>query len=71
MKIYLTSNIPLLTLREKYSNDPPAEFLIEDLIDLLKENETNVLNDLSIAISQLKSSKIKFIYELDVKEFIY
>lgn len=68
MKIYITSNIPIATLREKYTHGPPADFLLDDLIELSQRNDTNIVNDLEIAINQLKSKRIKFIYEIEIKE---
>jgi len=68
MKIYLTSNIPIATLREKYSHGPPADFLLDDLIELSQRNDTCIVNDLEIALNQLKNKKIKFIYEIIIKE---
>lgn len=71
MKVFLTSNIPIATLREKYSHGAPADFLLDDLIELSQRNDTNIVNDLNIALDQLKNKKIKFIYELEIKELLY
>jgi hypothetical protein len=68
MKIYLTSNIPIPTLRETYTHGPPADFLIDDLLVLCESNDTNFVNELEIALEQLKSRRIKYIYELEIKE---
>lgn len=68
MKIYLTSNIPIATLLETYTSIPPAEFLLDDLIELSKDNESFVINDLEIALGKIKSKKSKFIYEINIKQ---
>lgn len=70
MKVYLTSNIPIATLREIYSKGPPADFLFDDLIELSQRNDTCIVNDLEIALDKFKKNKIKFIYEIDIKEVI-
>ncbi len=70
MKLYLISNIPIGTLREKYSQDPPADFLFDDLIELSQRNDTCLVNDLSLALDRFKNKNIKFIYEIDIKEVI-
>lgn len=68
MKIYIVSNVPIATLREKYSHDPPADFLLEDLIELSQRNDTYFLDNIEIVMSKLKDKKAKFIYEVDIKE---
>lgn len=70
MKIYITSNIPIATLRENYTHGAPADFLIDDLIELSQRNDTCIVNDLEIALNQLKNKKVKFIYEVNIKEFV-
>jgi hypothetical protein len=69
MKVYLTSNIPIQTLRESYTNGAPADFLLEDLLEIAQHNDTCVVNELSIALEKLKNKKIKFLYEIEIKEF--
>ncbi len=68
MIVYLVSNIPIATLREKYSNDPPADFLLEDLIELGQRHDTYFINDLNVAMDKLKSKRSKFVYQIEVKE---
>jgi hypothetical protein len=68
MKIYITSNIPITTLGEKYTHGPPADFIMDDLIELSQRNDTNFVDTLEIALEQRKSRRIKYIYEVEVKE---
>jgi len=68
MKIYIASKMPIATLRENYSQGPPADFLIDDLLEISELNTTCILNDLEIALNKIKTKKANFIYEIEIKE---
>ena len=68
MKVFLVSNIPISSLREKYSSGPPADFVIEDLVEVASLNDTCYVDELEIALSKMNRNKAKFLYEINIKE---
>lgn len=74
MKIYFTSNIPLpifdkiSVIGANISKNPPADFVIEDIIALFQMTDTTAVNSQEIALDKIKSNKAKYIYSLEVKE---
>lgn len=74
MKIFLTSNVPVSTFDPasivglNASKNPPADFLIEDIIDIFRYDGTAAVNTEEIAIAQKKAKKAKYVYSLEIKE---
>jgi hypothetical protein len=74
MKIYLTSNIPISTFDPasivgmNVSKNPPADFLIEDIINIFQYEGTTAVNTKEIALAKLALKKAKYIYSVEIKE---
>lgn len=74
MKIFLISNVPVATfdpvsiLGLNASKNPPADFVIEDIIDLFRYNDTAAVNTEEIALDQKKANKAKYIYSVEIKK---
>ena len=74
MKIYLTSNVPVGVFDPtsivglNASKNPPADFLIEDIINLFQYEGTTAVNTKEIALSKRTLKKAKYIYSVEIKE---
>lgn len=74
MKIFLVSNVPIGTFDPvsiiglNESKNPPADFLIEDLIDLFRYEGTIAVNSEKVALDKIEAKKAKYIYSVEIKE---
>ena len=74
MKIFLTSNVPVSTFDPasivgcNASKNPPADFLIEDIIDLFRYDGTAAVNTEEIALAKKEAKEAKYIYSVEIKE---
>ena len=74
MKIYLTSNVPVGTFDPvsivglNESKNPPADFLIEDIIQLFQYVGTTAVNTKEIALAKKDAKKAKYVYSVEINE---
>jgi hypothetical protein len=68
MQIYLTANQPIAALIEKYQNGPPADFIVEDIIELFRDNDTCAVDNIDIAADKKRSGHAKYFYVISVEE---
>lgn len=69
MSIFIGSKIPILSLLERYKNNStPADFLVDDLIELFNHNDTCAVNDLKILFEKREKGQIKKMYKISVEE---
>jgi hypothetical protein len=74
MKIYLTSNVPVSAFDPasiiglNASKNPPADFLIEDIIDIFRYEGSSAVNTEEIALSKKRENKAKYIYSVEIKK---
>lgn len=74
MKIYLTSNYPVGVFDPvsivglNASKNPPADFVIEDIISLFQLEGTTAVNTKEIALAKKTLKKAKYIYSVEIKE---
>lgn len=74
MKIYLTSNVPVSVFDPasivglNASKNPPADFLIEDIIDIFKYEGSSAVNTKEIALAKKRDNKAKYVYSVEIKE---
>lgn len=74
MKIFLTSNVPIGTFDPASiiglndSKNPPADFVIEDIIDLFRYEGTAAVNTKEVALAKLYNKKAKYIYSVEIEK---
>ena len=63
MRIFIVSQHPIPELE-----NPDADLLVDDIIDLFQDNKTCALNDGHVALSKIQMGDAKFIYSLSIEK---
>jgi len=63
MRIFIISQYPLPELE-----NPNADLLVDDVIDLFQDNKTCAFNDKQVALNKIQTGDAKFIYSITVEK---